>query len=282
MARFTNYATLTYSGGTTDSNTVTGELLETLSMTKTALPERYRPGDRVSFVVSMVNSGNLPLTNLTLTDQLGSYSLGSATLYPLAYEENSLRLFSNGVAQTPPAVASTAPLTITGITVPAGGNVQLIYQSTVTAFAPLGTEATVTNQVTATGGISNPVTASTTIGNASAVDLQVTKALSPTAVAENGQITYTFVIANRGSIPAGTADQAVLTDTFNPRLTNLTVTYNTAAWTAGVNYSYDAATGLFTTLPGQITVPAATYIQNTDGTWSTTPGTATVTVTGTI
>lgn len=282
MARFTNYATLTYSGGTTDSNTVTGELLETLSMTKTALPERYRPGDRVSFVVSMVNSGNLPLTNLTLTDQLGSYSLGSATLYPLAYEENSLRLFSNGVAQTPPAVASTAPLTITGITVPAGGDVQLIYQATVTAFAPLGTEATVTNQVTATGGISNPVTASATIGNASAVDLQVTKALSPTAVAENGQITYTFVIANRGSIPAGTADQAVLTDTFNPRLTNLTVTYNTAAWTAGVNYSYDAATGLFTTLPGQITVPAATYTQNTDGTWSTTPGTATVTVTGTI
>lgn len=282
MARFTNYATLTYSGGTTDSNTVTGELLETLSMTKTALPERYRPGDRVSFVVSMVNSGNLPLTNLTLTDQLGSYSLGSATLYPLAYEENSLRLFSNGVAQTPPTVASTAPLTITGITVPAGGNVQLIYQATVTAFAPLGTEATVTNQVTATGGISNPVTASATIGNASAVDLQVTKALSPTAVAENGQITYTFVIANRGSIPAGTADQAVLTDTFNPRLTNLTVTYNTAAWTAGVNYSYDAATGLFTTLPGQITVPAATYTQNTDGTWSTTPGTATVTITGTI
>ncbi len=39
MATFTNFATLSYSGGTTESNTVTGELLETLVLTKTAVRE---------------------------------------------------------------------------------------------------------------------------------------------------------------------------------------------------------------------------------------------------
>ena len=34
MASFTNFATLSYNGGTTNSNTVTGELLEVLTVTK--------------------------------------------------------------------------------------------------------------------------------------------------------------------------------------------------------------------------------------------------------
>ena len=38
MASFTNFATLIYNGGTSNSNTVTGELLETLTLTKTTSP----------------------------------------------------------------------------------------------------------------------------------------------------------------------------------------------------------------------------------------------------
>lgn len=37
MAIFTNYATLYYDGGAAVSNTVTGEVLDTLSTTKTAV-----------------------------------------------------------------------------------------------------------------------------------------------------------------------------------------------------------------------------------------------------
>ena len=74
----------------------------------------------------------------------------------------------------------------------------------------------------------------------------------------------------------------ILTDTFDPALTGLTVTYNGDAWTEGDNYTYDAATGTFATIAGQITVPAATYTQETDGTYTVTPGTTTVTVTGTV
>jgi hypothetical protein len=62
-----------------------------------------------------------------------------------------------------------------------------------------------------------------------------------------------------------------------------TVTYNGTAWTEGVNYTYDPTSGLFTTLPGQITVPAAAYTQDpTSGAWSVTPGTAIISITGNV
>lgn len=48
MATFENYATLTYTGGTTNSNTVTGELTENLAATKTAIGGTYTPGGRIS------------------------------------------------------------------------------------------------------------------------------------------------------------------------------------------------------------------------------------------
>ena len=52
---------------------------------------------------------------------------------------------------------------------------------------------------------------------------------------------------------------------------------------AGTGYTYDEATGQFATVPGIITVPAATYTQDpVTGEYTTTPGLATLTVTGTI
>ena len=74
-----------------------------------------------------------------------------------------------------------------------------------------------------------------------------------------------------------------MTDTFDPILSGLTVTFNGAAWAPTTNYTYNAATGAFATVAGQITVPAATYTQNAaTGEWSTTPGVSTLTVTGTV
>ena len=68
MAVFTNFATLSYNGGTTNSNTVTGELLETLSATKSAVMDDYTAKDDVTYVITLLNSGATPLTGLTVTD----------------------------------------------------------------------------------------------------------------------------------------------------------------------------------------------------------------------
>ena len=96
------------------------------------------------------------------------------------------------------------------------------------------------------------------------------------------QLTYTFTIQNFGNEAVVATDDAVLTDTFDPILEDIAVTYNGEVWVEGVNYTYDESTGVFTTLPGQITVSAATFTQNEDGTWTVTPGAATLVVTGTI
>lgn len=283
MARFTNFATLSYNGVTTDSNTVTGELLETLSVVKTAVTDQYTTDDTVTYVLSLINSGTSAITGITVTDDLGGYDLDTATLYPLRYTADSLQYYINGVLQTAPAVTAGPPMVISGISVPAGGNVQLVYETAVTAYAPLGTDAAVTNTVTLTGnGISTPLTAQETVTMESRADLTISKALYPSAVAENGQLTYTFVIANTGNAAATASDDVILTDTFNPILDPITVTFNGTTWTEGVHYTYDPTTGVFTTLAGQITVPAASYMQNPDGTWMTTPGTSTLVITGTV
>lgn len=283
MATFTNYATLSYNGGTTESNVVTGELLEVLTTAKTAVTGSYSPGDRVTYVLSLVNSGGAALTGLTVTDDLGGYTFNAGTVYPLAYRPGSLRCYVNGVLQTAPAVTAGPPLVITGVSVPASGNMILLYEATVTGYAPLGAEASITNTAATTGdALAAPLIAEATIPMEVRSDLSITKAISPSTVTENGRLTYTFVIRNTGSAAASADDQIVVTDTFDPRLTGLTATFNGTTWTEGTEYTYDPNTGIFTSASGQITVPAATYAQNTDGTWRITPGTATLVITGTV
>ncbi len=284
MATFTNQATLTYTGGSAESNVVTGELLDVLSATKNALQANYRPGDTVTYVVSLRNTGTAPLAGLTLTDNLATYNAGGNDLFPLTYVPGSVAVYANGVLQPDPAVTTPAgTLVFSGLTVPAGGNLLVIYQATANAFAPLGADATLTNTASITGaGLAAPVTATATIGTADETDLRIRKELSPAVVTENGQLTYTLTVENYGPVAAVLTDNLSITDTFDPILNPITVTYNGAPWAVGTNYTYNAATGLFTTVPGQITVPAATYTQNPNGTWTVVPGTATVVVTGTV
>lgn len=285
MATFFNQATLSYNGNVTNSNIVSGEFLEVLSATKTAVSDDYVANDDVTYVISLVNSGTTNFTGLTLRDNLGAYSFGDETLVPLDYSAGSVRYYINGVLQAAPTVTTDEDeLVISGINVPAGGNAMIIYEVQANQFAPLGVNGSITNEVTVTGGgISTDITAEETITTEDRAVLTISKSLSPTTVAENGQLTYTFVIQNSGNTPAVATDDVTVTDTFDPILSNITVTFNGEVWTEGVQYTYNEATGEFATIPSQITVPAATYTQDPDtGVWITNPGVAVLTVTGTI
>lgn len=284
MATFTNQATLSYNGGSTSSNIITGEIVEVLTVSKTAVTDTYRTPDKVSYVVSLVNSGTTTLTGLNLTDNLGAYAVENTTVYPLTYIPDSIRYYTNGTLMTAPTIGVTPPLTITGISVPAGGNATIIYETATNEFTPRGNEDSVINTVTVTGaGLANAATATATVSPVTAPDLSITKSVSPSVVAENGQITYTFLIENYGNTGASVSDNVIITDTFNPILTGITVTYNGSSWSAPGNYTYNETTGEFATVAGQITVPAATFTQDAaTGIITATPGTATVTVTGTI
>lgn len=284
MAIFSNQATLTYNGNSTNSNIAYGEIVDVLTATKTAVEGTYTPGELVTYVVTLRNTGTGALTGLTVTDDLGGYDFGGTTVYPLTYETGSVAMFTNGAPQPAPAVTAGPPLVITGITVPAGGDVVIVYQARANGYADPTTEGTIDNTVTITGdGLSAPVTATETVTAEAAARLAITKSITPTQVVDNDRVTYTFVIQNSGNQAVVATDNAAITDTFDPVLTALTVTFNGTAWTQGVQYNYNEATGLFTTVPGQILVPAATYTQDpVTGAYTATPGIATLVVTGTI
>ena len=284
MAIFSNQATLTYNGNSTNSNIAYGEIVDVLTATKTAVEGTYTPGELVTYVVTLRNTGTGALTGLTVTDDLGGYDFGGTTVYPLTYETGSVAMFTNGAPQPAPAVTAGPPLVITGITVPAGGDVVIVYQARANGYADPTTEGTIDNTVTITGdGLSAPVTATETVTAEAAARLAITKSITPTQVVDNDRVTYTFVIQNSGNQAVVATDNAAITDTFDPILTALTVTFNGTAWTAGTQYNYDEATGIFSTVPGQIVVPAATYTQDpVTGVYTMNPGIATLVVTGTI
>lgn len=284
MAIFSNQATLTYNGSTTNSNIAYGEILDVLAATKTAVEGSYTPNSLVTYAVTLRNTGNTALNGLTLTDDLGGYDLGGTTVYPLTYEDGSATLFVDGVLQAAPAVTAGPPAVFSGINLPGGSDAVLIYQARVNAFAAPTADGVITNTVTVTGaGLTSPITATETVTAAVAPQLTISKSIAPTQVVDNDRVTYTFVIQNTGNQAVIATDNAAISDTFDPILSALTVTFNGDAWTEGTQYSYDETTGLFTTLPGQIVVPAATYTQDpTTGAYTVTPGIATLVVTGTI
>jgi len=284
MAIFTNQATLSYNDNVVNSNIVTGEILEVLSATKTAVSASYEAGDTVTYAVSIINAGTAGYTDLTLTDDLGSYSFGGTEVTPLSYIPDSVKYYVNGVLQAAPAVTAGPPLVIGGINVPADGNAMLIYSAAVNGFAPLAENSTIENTVTVTGeALTTPITASETITVNDAVNLTITKDISPTSIVTGGPITYTFTIRNYGNIAAIATDNASISDSFDPIINIQNVTFNGTAWSEPENYTYNETTGLFTTVPGQITVPAASYTQDpATGVWSVTPGTAVLVVSGTI
>ena len=285
MAQYTNQAQLSYKNTVLNSNVAVGEILEVLSASKTAVRDRYSRNDDVTYVISIVNSGTNAFTGLTVSDNLGAYEFNGGTLYPLEYAEGSVRVYINGVLQTaPPTVTSLQPLVFSGLSLPANSNMTIIYEAVTTRFAPLSAAGTITNTATISGdGAGSPVTATATVTAKAEPDLTINKSIEPAVVTENGTVTYTFTIQNYGNTATAAADNVSVTDTFDPVLSNLSVAFNGTAWTEGTEYTYNAGTGLFTTVPGQITIPAATYTQDTEtGVWSITPGTGILTVRGTL
>lgn len=230
-----------------------------------------------------MNTGTAAITDYTVTDNLGGYTVGANTVYPLAYNAGTVRYYINGVLQTAPTVTAGPPLTVTGLTVPAGGSAVLIYETTATPVAPLATGSSITN----TGDDHRRRSHKPDHRAGDGGDREQRRALHQQGALADDRYgkrpdhLHVRHFQHRQHRSDGDGN-VVVTDTFAPILRNIAVTYNGTAWTEGTNYTYNAATGVFTTLAGQITVPAASFTQNTDGTFTVTPGTATLVITGTV
>ena len=284
MAQFTNQAQLSYNNIVVSSNVVVGEILEVVSGNKTAILDTYYADGTVTYAISVVNAGATAITGLSVIDDLGAYTQGTETRVPLTYADGSVQLFINGVLQAPPTVTVGATLTVSGITLPADSDMVLIYTAMINDYAPLDVGNSIVNTAVVSGnGIPTPITVTETVTPVQEPRLRITKSLEPVPISENGILTYRFVIENFGNEAAVATDNVALSDLFDPVLSGITVSYEGTTWSEGVQYSYNETTGQFSTVPGEITVPAATFTQDAvTGVWSITPGTVALTVTGTI
>ena len=287
MAAFYNQATLIYDGSSTTSNITEGQLLIGVSGTKTAASTDYVKGDGITYVVSITNSGAIAESNITVSDNIGTYTPASVanSVTPLEYIDGSVKLYINGALSDAPTVTPGAgAVSFSGIDLPAGANALLIYEARVNEYAPLSAGNAITNTVSISGGARvDTVTDSATVPVREWTALTIAKAICPAVINDNGEITYTFIIQNTGNAPAVATDNVIVTDTFNPALGNLSVALDGEELALGTGYTYDEATGAFATVGGAIPVPAATFSRNTDtGIVSVIPGVTVLTVSGTI
>ena len=285
MATFYNQATLSYGGNVVSSNTTEAELLSGLTIDKTAITESYSAGGNIAYVVTLSNMGSTAYNTLTLTDDLGAYTIpGGAVAIPLDYVNGSLLYYLNGVLQPTPTVTSVGNLEISGINLPAGSTATFIYETQANEFSPIAAGSSITNTASTNGGVGvGTITSSSTVTIKEGAQLTIAKAVCPAVITDNDQLTYTIIVQNLGNSPISATDGVIISDTFNPTLTNITVILDGTELVENTGYTYNATTGAFTTVDGVITVPAATYTQDpATGAITTVPGVTILTVTGTV
>lgn len=282
MATFYNQASLSYRNVVRNSNITEGEVVDAVELTKTVVSADYGANDGITYVVSLTNAGMSNVGGITLTDNLGRYTVPGGTLevVPLTYVEDSILYYVNGELQAAPEVTSDDTLVIEGISIPAGGNALIIYEARANEFAPLSAGSAIYNTVTANGSCED-LSASASVATRDEALLNIAKAVSPAVITNCAEITYTFIVQNYGNTDAVATDDIVISDTFNPALSNITVTLNGEELEEGTEYTYDEETGEFATVASVVTVPAATFSRDSEtGVVTTTPGVAVLVVTG--
>lgn len=285
MATFYNQATLSFGGRVTNSNVTEGEVLNRVTMNKVAVTTDYGPGDNIIYAVTLVNNDATDKINISITDDLGKYiPIGGPEVIPLTYVTGSVMFYQNGILQAAPTVTAGPPLVISGITIPANGNVTILYEVVANQYAPLDDNATITNNVSASGcDLCEGMSASATIPTKDEPILTISKAVCPDVLSCGDTVTYTFIIQNTGNTAVLATDNLVVSDNFTPVLCDLIVTINGETVDVNVAYTYDEETGAFATIGGALPISAATFVRDPEtGIVTITPGVTIVTVTGKI
>lgn len=150
--QITNQASLTFDygsqSGTAVSNIATATLEGPLSADKTSLGSSYRPGDTVTYILTMRNIANTALTDINVEDNLGTYTAPNVqSVTPLTYV-GPAQLYIDGmfVMELTPNIGSNR-ITFTIPVLPANSNAMLVYRAIVNEAAPIINGSYVTNRV---------------------------------------------------------------------------------------------------------------------------------------
>lgn len=279
----TNRASLRYTYGTVteivSSNLASTVMNDPLTVTKSSLETAYRSGEDLTYVITLENGSDSTLTGVTVTDDLGTYTLDGAEVTPLTYD-GPAQLYIDGVfsAVLQPVIAGDS-VTFTIPQILPAQTATVLYKATPNEYAPMTPDSVITNTASFTPAGAQPITAQHTLPVDSYALVTIDKEMTPNPITDGGTLVNTFTITNTGNVAA---TDLVLIDPFMTPLSNLTVTVD------GTPVPEDAYTfeNNTLTLPVgtafELTVPAATYTQDETGLVTFVPGVTTVVVTGTV
>lgn len=287
MPTIENFATVSYTSGgvaaTKNSNLAEIELDSSLGFSKATLGTTYSSGSPITYVLSVTNNSTATVTDLTVTDNLGTFTEGATELTPLTFLAPALLLINgqDSTALLTTDAASQSAVVFSFPSLAPGDTANIIYNAIPNSYAPLVQASTITNTATLQSNSDcADGEASATVTVSSAADIEVIKSMCPNPVVCGDTITYTVKIYNYGNIDA---EDVVLTDTFNPAPTNISVSRN------GVLLGADDYTYVNGTLTVPVaategdTVPAATFVRNPEtGEVTVIPGLVEYVITGTI
>lgn len=209
MAIITNSATLTFNNSkTANSNAVDTEVRESqsIAVAKDALLTNYVPGEPVGYIFTVTNTGTGNLTDITVSDNLGSDTAEKT----LAYIDGTVTARLGATEITPTVTKDADSLVISDLGTLVAGQSLTIALSLLSSAAQAD-EITNTATVTAATPLATTVTASDTATITPAQQELVTllKA-APSSVASGGTLPYTLIARNEGTVAA---EDVVFTDT---------------------------------------------------------------------
>lgn len=283
-----NVATLRYnygnvSGAEAVSNVATASIQGQLTVNKNALDSSYSRGDELTYIISVTNSGSTAISNVTVTDNLGTFTpAGGAPRTPLSYI-GPAELYINGIPTATSLIVDSdeeGEVVFTVTSLPAGANAIIAYKVEVNEFADLSSGSAITNSATVEAdNACESDSDEETLPVAEAAEIEIVKSMSPDPVACGDTITYTITLTNYGNLPATNVQ---LIDNLDPLPENIRV-FVDGVETTDFSVSDDGTLTLPTNTTEDTVIPAATFTVDPEtGEVTVVPSTIVVTITGTL
>ena len=285
MAIIENFATVRYTSGgvteTTVSNLAQIDLTSSVTLTKVPLGAVYGNDSLMTYILTVQNTADAPLTGIVIQDNLGTFPYGETALTPLDYGGNALLLIDGQDATPSLTVDSSTPsaLIFSFPSLGAGISANIVYTARINEFAPLEVGGSIINTATLSADAEcADGTASATVRVEEGANLSVFKQMCPNPVVCGSKVTYSIRVSNYGNAPA---EDVQLVDALDPAPELLSITRNGSPLVA-TDYTYES--GVLTIIAGSATgdtVPAATFTRDpVTGAVSIAPGVVEYVITG--